>query len=79
VSALPLLDFQDAPGESTPPPARRIFVPDASVGMKWYVSKPDSAAALRMLDSRFELHIPTCFFVEAAGVLQRKVAIDRTL
>jgi len=32
-----------------------------------------------MLDPRFELHVPTYFFVEAASVLQRKVAVDRTL
>jgi predicted nucleic acid-binding protein len=54
-------------------------VPDASVGVKWYVREPDSAAALRLLDPRFELHIPTYFFAEAASVLQRKVAVDRTL
>ncbi len=32
-----------------------------------------------MLDRRFELHAPSYFFTEAASVLQRKVAVDRTL
>ena len=61
------------------PSAQRIVVPDASVGVKWYVPELESTEAARLLDSRFELHVPTYFFTEAASVLQRKVAVDRTL
>lgn len=69
----------DPPEESTARPAREILVPDASVGVKWYVPEPDSAGAARVLDPRFELHVPSCFFTEAVSVLQRKVAVDRAL
>ena len=79
MSGLPLSDPQDVPGASTAPPARQILVPDACVGVKWYVPEPDSGEAARLLDPRFELHIPMYFFTEAASVLQRKVAVDRTL
>jgi predicted nucleic acid-binding protein len=51
---------------------------DACVRVKWCVPEPDSASAVRLLDPRFELHIPSCFFTESASVLQRKVAVDRT-
>jgi predicted nucleic acid-binding protein len=54
-------------------------VPDACVGVKWCVPEPDSNDAARLLDPRFELHVPSYFFTEAASVLQRKVAVDRTL
>jgi predicted nucleic acid-binding protein len=54
-------------------------VPDAGLGVKWFVPEPDAAAAVRLLDVRYELHIPSNFFTEAACVLQRKVAVDRTL
>ena len=79
MSDLPVSDPRGAPEESNPPPARQIFVPDACVGVKWYVPEPDSDAAARLLDPRFELHVPSYFFTEAASVLQRKVAVDRTL
>jgi predicted nucleic acid-binding protein len=49
------------------------------VGVKWYVSEPESSEAARLLDPQFDLHIPTYFFTEAASVLQRKVAVERTL
>ena len=65
--------------ESSRPPARPILVPDACVGVQWYVLESDSAAAARLLDLRVELHVPSYFFMEAASVLQRKVAVDRTL
>jgi predicted nucleic acid-binding protein len=55
------------------------LVPDAGVGVKWFVPEPDADAAVRLLDARFELHAPSYFFTEAASVLQRKVAVDRTL
>jgi predicted nucleic acid-binding protein len=54
-------------------------VPDACVAVKWYVPEPDSEAAARLLDAEFELHVPSYFFTEAASVLQRKVAVDRSL
>jgi predicted nucleic acid-binding protein len=49
------------------------------VGVKWFVPEPDAEHAVRLLDARFELHVPSYFFTEAASALQRKVAIDRTL
>jgi predicted nucleic acid-binding protein len=49
------------------------------VGVKWYVPEPDSGEAARLLDLRFKLHAPSYFFTEVARVLQRKVAVDRTL
>lgn len=70
---------QGGSGEWTPPPTRRILVPDAGLGVKWFVPEPDADKAARLLDARFELHTPSYFFIEAASVLQRKVAIDRTL
>jgi predicted nucleic acid-binding protein len=73
-------DPEGEPGESfSPPLVRQILVPDAGVGVKWFVPEPDAADAARLLDARFELHTPSYFFTEAASVLQRKVAIDRTL
>ena len=69
----------DEEGESTEPPLRPILVPDAGVAVKWFVSEPDADEAVRLLDARFELHVPSYFFTEAASVFQRKVAIDRTL
>jgi predicted nucleic acid-binding protein len=68
------------PGTIPSPPAPLlIIVPDACVGVKWFVPEPDSAAARRLLDPRFALHIPTYFFTEAASVFQRKIAVDGTL
>jgi len=64
---------------SSPAPAGLILIPDACVGVKWDVLEPDSGSAVRLLDPRFELHVPSYFFTEAASVLQHKVAVDRTL
>ncbi len=61
------------------PPAPEILIPDACVGVKWYVPEADSEAATRLLDLRFVLHVPAYFFTEAASVLQRKVAVEGTL
>ena len=72
-------DPSGPPRRSTASMVRPILIPDASVGIKWYVPEPESDAAVRLLDLRFELHIPAYFFTEAASVLQRKVAVDRTL
>jgi predicted nucleic acid-binding protein len=79
VSATPRPESAGEVEESALAPARRILVPDASVGVKWYVPEPDADDAARLLDAWFELHIPSYFFTEAASVLQRKVAVDRTL
>ena len=49
------------------------------MGVKWFGPEPDDDDAARLLDSGFELHAPSFFFTEAASVLQRKVAVDRTL
>jgi predicted nucleic acid-binding protein len=62
-----------------PAPRHRVLIPDACVGVKWYVPESDSAAASRLLDLRFALHVPDYFFTEAASVLQRKVAVEQTL
>jgi predicted nucleic acid-binding protein len=71
------------PQVGTPPPAAppppQILVVDACVGVKWYVPEAESAGAWRLLDVRSHLHAPDYFFTEAASVLQRKVAVDRTL
>jgi predicted nucleic acid-binding protein len=64
------------PGAIAAPP---ILVPDACVGVKWFVPEQDSADARRLLDPRFALHMPTYFYTEAASVFQRKVAVDGTL
>jgi len=79
VSGLPLSNPQGSPTGSTAAPVRRILIPDASVGVKWCVPEPDSASAVRLRDPRYDLQIPSYFFAEAASVLQRKVAVDRTL
>jgi len=80
VSDPPLFDPQGEPDASTSPPlVRQILVPDAGVGVKWFVPEPEADNAARLLDARFELHTPSYFFTEAASVLQRKVALDRTL
>jgi predicted nucleic acid-binding protein len=55
------------------------LVPDAGLGVKWFVPEPDADNAARLLDARFELHTPSYFFTEAASVLQRKGTVDRTL
>lgn len=60
-------------------PLRPVLIPDAGVGVKWFVPEPDADAAARLLDTRFELHVPSYFFTEAASVFQRKVAVERTL
>jgi predicted nucleic acid-binding protein len=79
VSDLPVPDPGGQSGESAPLPVKPILVPDAGVGVKWFVPESEADNATRLLDARFELHVPSYFFTEAASVLQRKVAIDRTL
>ncbi len=83
MSAPPPLGFQPASKAATamtaPPSRPQILIPDACVGVKWYLPEPDSQAAARLLDSRFDLHVPGYFFTEVASVLQRKVAVENTL
>ncbi len=67
------------PGGSIPPSTGRILIPDAGVGVKWFVLEDHSHDAKRVLDPRFNLHVPSYFFTEAASALQRKVAVERTL
>ena len=62
-----------------PPSTRRILIPDAGVGVKWYVREDHSQDAKRLLDPRFELRVPSFFFTEVLSVLQRKVAVERTM
>ena len=57
----------------------KILVPDAGVGVKWYVPEPDSEARRGCSTPGSRCTSPTYFFTEAASVLQRKVAVDRTL
>ncbi len=78
MSDRPFANGEDATEGSVLPSAARILVPDAGVGVKWYVLEPHSHDATRLLDPRFELHVPAYFFTEAASVLQRKVAVERT-
>jgi predicted nucleic acid-binding protein len=49
------------------------------VGVKWFVLEDHSHDAKRVLDPRFDLHVPSYFYTEAASALQRKVALERTL
>jgi predicted nucleic acid-binding protein len=79
VSGAPLSSSQDPPTRSSSALARRILIPDASVGVKWCVPEPDSVAAARLRDPEYDLQVPSYFFTEVASVLQRKVAVDRTL
>jgi predicted nucleic acid-binding protein len=50
-----------------------LFVVDASVGVKWFVPEIQSDAARRLQDSSHELHAPSLFDVELAGVLWKKI------
>lgn len=79
MSGLSLAGLPDDAGESAQAPPKPILVPDAGMGVKWFVPEPDAEAAARLLDNRFELHVPSYFFTEAASVFQRKVAVERTL
>jgi predicted nucleic acid-binding protein len=69
-------DPRPAPPAAAPPV---VLVPDAGVGVKWFVPQPDSATAARLLDARFEVHVPGYFFTEAASVFQQMVALRGTL
>jgi predicted nucleic acid-binding protein len=79
MSDRPSSEGEETPEQSITPSTRRILVPDAGVGVMWVVEEGASDDAERLLDPRFDLHVPSYFFTEAASVLQRKVAVERTL
>lgn len=79
MSGLPASDPLERSGRSTSSAARQILIPDACVGVKWYIPELESSEAAPLLDPQFELHVPAYFFTEAASVFQRKVAVDGTL
>ncbi len=79
MSDRPPSDHEETPDGSILPLARRILIPDASVGVKWYVPEPYSDEADRVLDRRFQLRVPSFFFTEVVSALQRKVAVERTI
>jgi hypothetical protein len=62
VSGAPSSNPQGEPMGSNPASAGLILIPDAGVGVKWDVLEPDSGSAVRLLDPRFELHVPSFFF-----------------
>ena len=49
------------------------LVVDGSVAVKWLVDEPQADAANRLLDPRFELHVPRLMAIEVANALRRKV------
>ncbi len=62
-------DPEGQPDESSSsPPIRQILVPDAGVGVKWFVPEPDSDTAARLLETRFELRSPSYFFTERVAM-----------
>jgi predicted nucleic acid-binding protein len=71
-------DGEEAPGRSISASTGRILIPDAGVGVKWFVLEDHSHDANRLLDPQFDLHVPSYFYTEAASALQRKVAVERT-
>lgn len=79
MSGPPIAGAPRDPQAGPAPLSPRVLVVDASVGVKWYVPEAHATEARRLLDARFRLHVPDYFFIEAASVLQRKVAVDRTL
>jgi predicted nucleic acid-binding protein len=89
VSGVPPIGFQLAPraqalaaggpsGVEGPSPPR-VLIPDAGVGVAWYVPQPYTAEALRLLGGAYELHVPDYFFTEAASTLQQYVALRNLL
>jgi hypothetical protein len=49
VSDLPHSNAWGDSEESTPPQVRQILVPDAGVGVKWFMPEPDADDAARLL------------------------------
>lgn len=50
-----------------------LFVVDANAGLKWFVPEVHSAAAARLRNPLFELHVPGLFDVELGNCLWKKM------
>jgi predicted nucleic acid-binding protein len=49
------------------------------VAVKWYIPEPGWELATRLLHVGFDLHVPDYFYIECASLVQRKVAVERTV
>jgi hypothetical protein len=58
---------------SSPALDRQILVPDASVGVKWFVQEPDAESAARLLDSQWDLYTPSYYNGVHGGPLDHLV------
>ena len=50
-----------------------LFVVDASVGLKWFLPEVHSAAAGKLQNPDFQLHVPGLFDVEIGNILWKKM------
>jgi predicted nucleic acid-binding protein len=50
-----------------------LLVVDASVGLKWFLPEVYSAAASRLREPAFQLHVPGLFDVEIGNILWKKM------
>jgi predicted nucleic acid-binding protein len=50
----------------------KIFVVDASVGLKWFLPEIHSPAALKLRNPDYRLHVPGLFDVEIGNILWKK-------
>ena len=50
----------------------KLFVLDASVAVKWFVSEEHSDVAALLLDENFDLAVPRLFFSEFGNILWKK-------
>ena len=50
----------------------KLFVVDASVAVKWFVSEEHSDVATLLLDENFDLAVPRLFFSEFGNILWKK-------
>lgn len=50
-----------------------LFVVDASVALKWFVSEVHEADAQRVQNPAYQLHVPTLFDVEIGNILWKKI------
>ena len=46
-----------------------VYVVDASVATKWFITEPHAAAALSLLEGNNELHVPDFFLLELDNVV----------
>ena len=54
----------------------KLFVVDASVGVKWFVPEEHSEVAELLLDENFDLAVPRLFFSEFGNILWKKFRRD---